>query len=123
MKAQHAPATLTTAERWGHRWPPRVACASGRTVCVMGDPTQGSLFDDVELHQLRDAALIACAPRLAAALADCANRLERCCAQGSAAEYSHLAVREYRQLLAEPRTRTRMPGPNKPCPHSPPANT
>lgn len=75
---------------------------AGPTVCMMGDPTQGSLFDDASEHQARDAALIACASRLRAALADCARRLESCCHySGSTAEYALLAVKEYRDLIAE----------------------
>jgi hypothetical protein len=85
----------------GHRvW----RAPGGPTVCVLGDPTQGQLFDDAEhiAHQLRNAALIVCAPRLQAALLECAARLERCCHHsGSGAEFAHLAVRQYRQLVAE----------------------
>jgi len=105
MKAQHKanpPQTWDTVERWqtdGNRvW----RAPGGPTVCVLGDPLQPSLFADVDSHQWRDAALIACAPRLAAALADCATRLERAYQlPGAATEFIHLAVRDCRQLLAE----------------------
>ena len=90
------------AERWatdGHRvW----RAPGGPTVCVIGDPGQHQLFPDARPHQLRDAALIATAPRLRAALAECALRLETCCHfNGTAAEYAHLAVKAYRELIAE----------------------
>lgn len=99
-RAEH----LEPTDRWltdGHRvW----RAGGGPTVCVMGDPGQGSLFDDADAHQLLDAALVACAPRLRAALEDCARRLETCCHHsGSAAEYAHLAVKQYRDLIAETR--------------------
>jgi len=69
---------------------------------MLGDPTQPSLFDDADAHQLRDAQLIACAPRIRAALEECAKRLETCCHHsGTAAEYAHLAVQRYRDLIAE----------------------
>jgi hypothetical protein len=68
----------------------------------MGDPGQGSLFDDADAIQARDATLVACAPRLVAALDECARRLENCCHHtGTAAEYAHLAVKYYRALIAE----------------------
>lgn len=74
----------------------------GPTVCMMGDPTQRSLFNDESEHQARDAQLVKCAPRLAVALAECATRLETCCHHsGSAAEYANLAVKQYRDLIAE----------------------
>jgi hypothetical protein len=95
------------AEPWatdGHRvW----RAPSGPTVCMLGDPTQPSLFDDAETTAMhyRDAAMIVCAPRLVAALAECADRLERCCHHsGSAAEFAMLAVKEYRQLVREARS-------------------
>jgi len=95
------------AERWttdGHRvW----RAPSGPTVCMLGDPTQPSLFDDADTTAVKykDARMISCAPRLAAALAECADRLERCCHHsGSAAEYAMLAVKEYRELVAVARS-------------------
>jgi hypothetical protein len=90
------------AERWATDGSRVWRAPGGPTVCVLGDPTQGSLFADADAHQLRDAQLIACAPRLRAALAECAKRLETCCHfSGSAAEYAHLAVKGYRDLIAE----------------------
>jgi len=78
----------------------------GPTVCVMGDPGQGSLFDDATDIQARDAAMVACAPRLVTALEECAKRLETCCHfSGSAAEYAVLAVKQYRDLIALARGR------------------
>lgn len=95
------------AEQWGtdgHRvW----RAPAGPTVCMLGDPTQPSLFDDAETTAMhyRDASMIVCAPRLVAALAECADRLERCCHHsGSAAEFAMLAVKEYRQLVHEARS-------------------
>lgn len=96
------------AERWtsdGHRIR---RARGGPTVCMMGDPQQPSLFDDSDTlnQQLQDADLIACAPRLRAALDDCAKRLEKCChVNGIEAEYAHEAVRAYRDLIAESRGR------------------
>lgn len=76
----------------------------GPTVCVMGDPGQGSLFDDADELHARDAAMVVCAPRLVAALEECAKRLECCCHHsGTAAEYAVLAVKHYRDLIAEAR--------------------
>lgn len=90
------------AEQWatdGHRV---TRSPAGPTVCVLGDPTQPQLFEDSDAWQRRDAALIAAAPRLRAALVECANRLENCCHfNGTAAEYAHLAVKGYRDLIAE----------------------
>ena len=98
MKAPPVKAPLQL-EGWatdGHRvW----RAIDGPTVCVLGDPTQLPLFDDATVR-LQDAALIVCAPLLASALKECADRLERCCHHtGTAAEYAHAAVKEYRQLL------------------------
>jgi hypothetical protein len=105
--ARGAEAVNQQAEQWatdGHRvW----RAPSGPTVCMLGDPTQPSLFEDAQTTALRyrDGQLIACAPRLVAALAECADRLERCCHHsGSAAEYAVLAVKEYRQLVQEARS-------------------
>lgn len=103
-KPKPAPAVDDRVEHWttnGHRV---LRAAGGPTVCVLGDPLQPSLFTDADdtVHQWRDAALIATAPRLRAALAECAKRLETCCHfTGSAAEYAHLAVKGYRDLIAE----------------------
>jgi hypothetical protein len=48
-----------------------------------------------------NAHLIAAAPRLLAALADCANRLERCCIHsGSDKEFAAHAVEDYRALIS-----------------------
>jgi len=103
-KTKPAPVVDDQVEHWttdGHRV---LRAAAGPTVCVLGDPLQPSLFADAAdmAHQWRDAALIATAPRLRAALAECAKRLETCCHHtGTAAEYAHLAVRGYRDLIAE----------------------
>ena len=76
----------------------------GPTVCLLGDPRQPQLFDDADTMevQLMDAQLISCAPRLRAALLECARRLESCCHfTGTQAEYARLAVQGYRDLIAE----------------------
>lgn len=101
-KRKPAQADAPVVERWdtdGHRvW----RAPGGPTVCLLGDPHQAQLFQDADAHQLRDALLIARAPQLRAALADCARRLESCCHHsGTAAEYAHLAVQGYRDLIAE----------------------
>ena len=90
------------AERW-HTDGVRVSRGpGGPTVCMLGDPTQRQLFQDADAHQQNDAWLIATAPRLRAALQECAKRLETCCHHtGTAAEYAHLAVKGYRDLIAE----------------------
>lgn len=108
MKAKPEPASdLDQAERWVTDGLRVQRGPGGPTVCLLGDPTQGSLFDDQPPHQYRDAALIACAPRLRAALWECAKRLETCCHHsGTAAEYAHLAVKRYRDLIAESHGRT-----------------
>ena len=75
----------------------------GPVLCTLGDPAQGSLFEP-DLTDYKYAQLIACAPRLMQALEECAKRLETCCHfSGSAAEYSVLAVKGYRDLIAEAR--------------------
>lgn len=82
----------------------------GPTVCTMGDPTQGSLFDDADAHLMRDAVMVACTPRLVAALEECAKRLETCCHHsGTTAEFSHQAVKGYRDLIAEAKGRRPLP--------------
>jgi hypothetical protein len=77
----------------------------GPVVCTMGDLAQPSLFaGDLTTFQLLDARMVACAPRLVAALEECAHRLETCCHHGgTTAEYSLAAVKGYRDLIAQAR--------------------
>lgn len=76
---------------------------AGPVICTMGDPAQASLFE-ADAIEYADARLIVCLPRIIEALAECAHRLETCCHfSGSGAEYAHLAVKQYRDLIAEAR--------------------